>query len=594
MTNISLLNRLSSLEDIDFAQYKYENYMPSPEDWRDVVIYQLVTDRFNNPDKLPNYPWNSQEGRFQGGSFKGIEEKLEYLKNLGVNAIWMSPVQQNCQYLDFVSHGYSIQDFLKIDPRFCLNSNDPEDELKHLINAIHAKGMYVIFDIVLNHGGDVFEYNKIGSTANWSDSKYSILWRDEHGNGIWDTPPEIKGLHPYAGVGPGELFFNDAWRRQGKGDRFSASGEPMGDFESLKEMATDYSCVNDYGQVVFTIENILINVHKYLIAEFDVDGYRIDTLKYINRNFSKKFGNAMREFAMDIGKKNFFTYGEVWEDKEDVILSFVGRKPDEEADIVGVDSALDFPLRYQLVPVTKGYLAPIELVNFYKARKTYQKAVLSSHGEASRYFVTFLDNHDINERYLYSDEYQEQLILALTCQFTLQGIPCIYYGTEQGLKGRGNRPENVREALWGKENAFDETDYLYKCIAKLNQIRAKLAELRYGRLYFREISGDTKNFGYSCYSPGIIAFSRILSNKETVIVANSHTTNDFRGSVLIDSSLNSVNDVYEIVYSNKSDIKETKNVKEIINANISGNFSNIVTLEIDLKPMEVQILTKNS
>lgn len=588
--NISLLNRLSSLKDIDFTQYKIREYKSSPEDWRDIVIYQLVTDRFNNPSAPPNYPWNVQEARFQGGNFKGIEEKLEYLENLGVKAIWMSPVQQNCQYLD-VSHGYAIQDFLKIDPRFCLNSNDPAGELKSLIDAIHGKGMYVIFDIVLNHGGDVFEYNQMGSIADWNDSKYSILWRDENGNGRWATPPESQSLHPHAGVGPKELFFNEVWRRQGRGNVISSLGEPMGDFESLKELATDYSYQSTYGQVL-PVENILINVYKYLIAEFDIDGYRIDTLKYISRNFSKKFGNAIREFAMDIGKKNFFTYGEVW-DSEEIIDCFIGRKTEEEAEIIGVDSALDFPLKDKLIPITKGYLAPVELANFYQTRKSYQKKVLSSHGEASRFFVTFLDNHDFHQRYLYCDGYQEQLTLALTCQFTLQGIPCLYYGTEQGLNGGGDdKPENVREALWGKENAFDETSYLYKYISKLNQIRANLPELRYGRLYFRELSGDNKNFGYSCYSPGVIAFSRILTDKEVLIVANCHPTNNFNGSVLIDPSINNSEDVFKVAYSNISDVVETKNVKCVVNANINGNFSDIITLEIDLKPMEVQILVK--
>lgn len=588
MNNISLLHRLSSLNDIDFKEYKHRKYTSSPEDWRDIVIYQLLNDRFNNPDSQPNnLPWNKEESNFQGGNFRGIEEKLDYLKDLGIKAIWFSPVQQNCLYLNNVPHGYGIQDFLKIDPRFCLNTNDPEGELKNLIDTIHGKEMYVIFDIVLNHGGNVFEYEGIGAGANWSEQKYPILWRDQNGKGTWSSPPISKNdLHPAAGVGPQELFINEAWRRQGQTDRT----EEKGDFYDLKEMATEYYSMDNLGNT-YSVENILIDVYKYLIAEFDVDGYRIDTLKYINRDFSRLFGNAIREFALSIGKKNFFTYGEVW-DNEDKIASFVGRYTKEKSEMVGVDSATDFNLRSVLVPVTKGFSAPIELVNFYEYRKSIQKEVLSTHGEASRYFVTFIDNHDLHERYLYSDEYQDQLTLALTCQFMLQGIPCLYYGTEQGLTGRGTRPESVREALWGKANAFDEESPLYKKISSLTEIRESYPELRYGRQYFREISGNGRDFGHSIYKPGIIAFSRLLSDKEAVIIANCDSNNNFKGMVLIDNSINQTDDIFNIEYSNKSAKSNTIMTREIRTANINGGVSKIMALEIDLEPLEVQILIK--
>src|SRR5262249_19688242 len=79
-------------------------------------------------------------------------------------------------------HGYGIEDFLSIDPRFASNSAAPEKELLAFINAGHALGIYVIFDIVLNHTGDVFEYLGFGSKAPFSQSPRDVRWRDSDGN----------------------------------------------------------------------------------------------------------------------------------------------------------------------------------------------------------------------------------------------------------------------------------------------------------------------------------------------------------------------------------------------------------------------------
>src|SRR5215472_985695 len=133
---------------------------PSPEDWRDTVIYFLLVDRFNNPQSPPrNLPWNAEYSDFQGGTFNGVRQQLDYLHALGVGALWISPALKNCQFSP-TYHGYGIQDFLRIDPRF---ASDPaqaeqhpelaENELRQLIDEAHARSIYIIFDIVLHHTG---------------------------------------------------------------------------------------------------------------------------------------------------------------------------------------------------------------------------------------------------------------------------------------------------------------------------------------------------------------------------------------------------------------------------------------------------------
>ena len=144
---------------LDAAQTASGALFPSPGDWRDQCIYFLMVDRFNNPCAPPkNTPFDAEFSEFQGGTFNGIREKLGYLKDLGVGALWLSPVLKNCQFETHAYHGYGIQNFLAIEPRFASSPEMAENELRSLVDEAHRSGIYVIFDIVLHHAGDVFEY----------------------------------------------------------------------------------------------------------------------------------------------------------------------------------------------------------------------------------------------------------------------------------------------------------------------------------------------------------------------------------------------------------------------------------------------------
>lgn len=564
---------------------------PSPEDWRDRWIYFLLVDRFNNPDAPPRAPWDRPFGGFQGGTLEGVRRKLDYLQGLGVGAIWLSPVLQNCQGQDGTYHGYGIQHFLKVDPRFASNRADPDGELRNLVDAAHARGMHVIMDIVLNHAGDVFAYvrddgSETGS-APWRDAEYPIRWRgsDDRPVSEWSEAPQPDDgrLGPDAAIWPMELCRNAAFRRKGRG------GEDGGDFESLKEFVS----------LRPDVRAALIRCYQYAVAKWDLDGFRIDTLKYIEPDFALVFGNAMREFALEIGKRNFFTFGEVYDD-EDRIARFVGRRTNEQGDMVGVDAALDFPLFFRLPGVMKGLAPPTEVEAVFTRRKEVEKGVVSSHGEAGRFFVTFLDNHDQHSRFRYEDpaspgRYDGQVALALVCLLSLQGIPCLYYGTEQGLSGRGGSDQNIREALWGKPDAFDETGRFYSTLQDIARVRAGNPALRYGRQYFRPISGDGRNFGPSPFSPGVLAFSRILNESETVVVANTNAEAELEISVLVDAALNAPGAEFATLYSTAGASRVAR-VEEIENAQIHGNGTSMGTIRsirVQLAPGEARILARS-
>ncbi len=579
-------NSLYEAAVTDLLNADTSSISPSPADWRDHWIYFLLVDRFDNPKGPP--PYSEPCGLYQGGSFAGIKNRLNYLKELSVGAIWISPVLMNPPWFQDYWGGYGTLDFLRVEPRFCTDPTaamqDPavaDREFRELIDAAHDKGIYVILDIVLNHVGDLFNYEGQRDDAPWNQGgEYPVYWRDENGvaHGNWTDIRAIPNLSRTAGVWPKEFQRNDYFRRRGSVDEHGDITK--GDFSRLKELVTEYLIP---GTNLYPVRNLIIRAYQYLIAKFDLDGFRIDTLQYIEADFARIFGNAMREFALSIGKKNFFTFGEIWKDDDDCeqkIASFVGRDTGSGDDFIGVDAALDFPMRKRLVDIIK-FSAPTNLIaQQADARRKALKNIVSSHGDAGRFYVTFLDNHDMNSRF-HCPAWPAQTRLALTCLMTMQGVPCIYYGTEQGLAGNGNRREYVREALWRGPNAFSQTHEFYNLIKGLSDLRNKQPPLRYGRQYFRPCSGNGTDFGYSPYAGGIMAFSRILNDREILVVANTSTGQTTTVHVAVDMNLNSDGRVWTVLFSSESNPPLPAP---------TATHNGYRTVQVTLKPMEAQVL----
>jgi glycosidase len=159
----------------------------------------------------------------------------------------------------------------------------------------------------------------------------------------------------------------------------------------------------------------------------------------------------------------------------------------------------------------------------------------------------------VKERIRYVDpanptRYDDQVTLGLACLFSLPGIPCVYYGTEQRLHGVGSDPA-VREALWGGPG-FTKNAY-YQHVAQIAAIRRECPALRYGRFYFRPISGDGQHFGISPFLNGVLAFSRILMDEEILVVANTDTNNACTVYVIVDITLNTPGTQFQVSYTNK-------------------------------------------
>jgi glycosidase len=514
-------------------------------------------------------------------------------------------------------HGYGTQDFLTVDERL-----GTEADLENLVAEAHARGLYVILDIVLNHAARVFDYIRDGlATAVFKDSDLidaplgsepDVQWMNGLGfpRADWlNFLPDPSDLSPDDAVYPLELQNHLFFRRRGEkiSDEPGIQGYVKGDFSVMRQLVVEYDA-SDAAQRrlrerlgLRPVLAILIRSYAYLMARFDLDGYRLDTVKYVHPEMIQIFGNAMREFALSIGKRNFFTFGEIYDD-EKTIAAFVGRNGGETEGF-GIDAALDFPLHYKLPAMVKAMdeVGVEALRQIFEERKAVEKELISSHGEAGRYFVSFLDSHDKNERFNHPDSPTEQVLMGITLMFALQGIPSLYYGTEQGLDGAKddqgrpqlNCPESVREALWGKPDAFDQSAFFYREISKIASVRAGCGVLRYGRLYFRQVSGNGKDFGYPKGAGGIIAFSRILFEQEVVVVANTHSSQVFSGFVLVDLDINRTSLEYSILYSNYRSQRTalTRNGQaHFWEDDIHRRSGLSAMLPVELVPMEVQIL----
>ncbi len=572
----------------------------SPADWRDQWIYFLMIDRFNNRQAPPRHaPFDDPAFTgFQGGTFRGLAAQLPYLQDLGVGAIWISPALRNVQSETGTYHGYGIHDFLRAETRFAEDPARADDELRELVDEAHAAGLYVIFDIVLNHVGTAFLYrcapadghchDSGGREATFHQDPQDVLWRDPDGAPRHESTPieQIADPSRDAFVWPRELQRNDFFRRQGLP---GPSDDTVGDFASLRQLRTD----------VADVQRFLIRAYQYVIARYDVDGFRIDTLKYLKNDLARIFGNATREAALQYGKRNFFTFGEVF-DSEETIARFIGRQTRDESDLVGVDAALDFPLRFVLPAVVKGFASPATLARMYQHRKDVEQDVLSSHGDATRFFVTFLDNHDVKERIRYEDpadphRFDRQVTLGLACLFSLQGIPCVYYGTEQGLHGHGT-DEAVREALWGGPG-FDRGGAPFRALKQISAVRRASAPLRYGRQYFRPVSGDGVAYDVSGFAGGIIAFSRILNDEEVLVVANTNQTQTIAVDVIVDQNLSAAGDRRPVLFSNAGDptppepvVRRAAGAVRVREIDGSLGTGPLHTVRVRLEPMEAQIL----
>ena len=354
-------------------------------------IYFVITDRFSSvgpchPDVDRNNPFG-----YHGGNFKGLLSKIPYLKNLGITAIWITPVYSNLHPAQFNPlstqwgyHGYWPHHFGHVDPHLYYPGDNypPNDKryLREVVDAVHAAGMKLILDMVVNHTG-------------YHHPAYFE-------NGLTNTTPLKKE------------WFNPP--REGWDEESWIFGLP-----DLNHRNPDV--------VRYFINNII-----EWIEQCDIDAIRMDTVMYVERNFWDSFKTIIRSKYPGVS-----LIGEVLDFNTDEIAKYM-RYHD-------FTSVYDFPLQSAMVSVFAQGASFRQMARPWVSPNEPNGALdyTLNYTNPAR-LVTLLDNHDLNKRFMTAclDHCKgdralalRRFKMALTFLITTRGIPQIYYGTEIGMEG---------------------------------------------------------------------------------------------------------------------------------------------------------------
>ncbi|KAH7109862.1 alpha-amylase [Dendryphion nanum] len=563
-------------------------YHPSPAAWEDQQLYFLLPDRFSNgqedgalnmegkpiqgdvklftnsdsgnaklnPDDAKR--WEEQGVIFQGGTLKGIESKLGYLKRLGVTALWVGPIFKQVPNDNYLYHGYAVQNFLDIDPHF-----GTREDLRDLVQTAHEQGIYVILDIILNHSGDVFTY--VGGEKRWDGRRFDVEgYRDSTGSPTLPFQPLASANLPKnpqdCAIWPVELQRPENFTREGAISNWDYYPEYIrGDFLSLKDIDLGSADVDNFTPAPALLT--LSEVYKYWIAYADLDGYRIDTVKHMGDGPTRYLCTTLHEFASSRGKDNFFLVGEV-----------TGGRAWETVESTGLNAALAVGnIQEKLWRMPKGDANPAEYFDLFR-NATYLKK--GTNAWMRDKLVTMIDDHDqvwrgggVKTRFCSDPEGPKLALAAIGLNLTTLGIPCIYYGTEQRFDGKGGSDRYLREAMFGgsfgafgskQRHFFDESTSVFQEVGKISKVRQQHIALRRGRQYLREISSNGRDFGVPRILGGkmksIVAWSRVFADVEIVCAINTDTENSTQAFVTIDGGLHAEGQALNCIYASPSEL----------------------------------------
>lgn len=501
---------------------------PSGTDFRQETIYFLITTRFYDGDSNNNY-YNRDRIKTGDphwrGDFKGLIDRLDYIKDLGFTALWITPPIENRSGLDY--HGYHAYDWTRVDPRL----ESPGATYQDLINAAHARGLKIIQDVVINHSsqygirGQVWidhlpikYYRPSSGTINNGPylgnlGDYKSTYREDNDNPLaptWFrarqtsdaagtvalTDPLTGATVPSPGYNPNRFFGIDA-------QTLSASWYHLsgfiagGDWENATplqqkhiagdaiDLATERQNVKDY-----------LNNAIYRYLDMGVDAIRLDTLKHLERNNALEYVNAWKA-----RKPGLFVFGEN-------LVKGLGLGSELANDNA---SAVIRPWWYTRLGTNpanpnSGGNSGLSVLDF-SLFSTFRDNIRAGHfggiggvlgwdwiyGDSTQ-LVTFFQNHDVGPdndfKYRFQGE-QWKAALVYNLLWTIRGIPCLYYGEEvefmkgapQDIDGPSMTIDQTGRAYFGTylepaNLATTQSQPLYQHLKRLNLIRRSVPALQ--------------------------------------------------------------------------------------------------------------------
>jgi neopullulanase len=519
----------------------------------DEVIYFVLPDRFANGDpsndrgglkvdRLKTGFDPAAKGFFHGGDLKGLTEKLPYLKDLGITAVWFAPIFQNKPVQGPKGdesagyHGYWVTDFTRPDSHFGTRA-----EFKAFVDAAHAMGMKVYMDIITNHTADVIGY-KDGEASRYAyRSRGDYPYSARGGPGGPPINPGFQGdedsslanfarltdpSYAYVPEVPAAerqvkvpAWLNDPNYYHNRGNSsFTGESSRFGDFAGLDDLFTEHPRVRQG----------MIDIYGAWIDDFGIDGFRIDTARHVDPGFWQVFVPAMLDRAKAKGIPNFAMFGEVYRDtpQNGYIAEYTRRDK--------LPQVLDFAFQASVREVLGRGKGTAVLAELFDGDVLYEGGE-----EAALSLPTFLGNHDMG-RFAWlvkqdrpgitQEELLQRTLLAHAMLMTLRGAPVIYYGDEQGFVGAGN-DQLAREDMFPSRTAaynaidligtdettaaanFGTANPIHQTLKRLAALRAAHPALRKGRQTVRHYE----------QSEGLFAVTRkdAASGEELLIAFNT-------------------------------------------------------------------------
>jgi glycosidase len=512
---------------------------------QDEVFYFVMPDRFYNGDTENDQGSKTDEisaggfdkadhGMYHGGDIQGLEAKLHYIKNMGVSAIWLTPIMRNQAVQGDSSgyHGYWILDFTEIDPHLGTN-----DDLKNFIAAAHKENIKVFFDIITNHTADVIKYVECHGE---DGLQYLMAGTD---GCVYKSLAQVAAGDTYQAIIPTgqENIKTPAWLNDKK--YYHNQGDTT--YEGENSIYGDFSGLDDIDTNSPEVVKGMTEIFKNVISEFKPDGFRIDTVKHVNMEFWAEFSPALVNHAKEIGIPEFFMFGEVYSGNSKELSSFTTEGK--------MQSVLDFSMQFALQDTLIKQQGTHKLAELFERDHYYN----DSDSNANQ-LLNFTGNHDMGRfagmlkqsKLNYTGaEMVQRTLLAHAMVYFMRGVPIVYYGDEQGFVGDGGDKGSRQDMMPSMVKSYNDDDLLantkttaadnfdqnhlfYQTFAEYADVLYQYPALRFGE----------QQILYSQDTPGIFAISRTVKDgAQMVVVFNTAKTAQ---SVELDITLSNSQKLY--------------------------------------------------
>ena len=433
------------------------------------VVYLIMPDRFANGDSTNDDPAEargmhdrSNPRAYHGGDLRGIRNHLDYLKDLGVTALWLTPILKNGAAQDY--HGYGAVDLYTVDPHL-----GAIQDYQQLVTDAHKQGMKIVFDFVANHVGPGHPWVSDPPLPDWF-----------HAN---------SQRHLSSSSGPGHSFYGKAKQQAIANDPFELLVDPHSPPRLTRNLTEGwfFNILPDLNTENPLVARYLLQNSIWWAETSGLDGFRLDTFPYVSRRFWSVWHARLHQLYPYLT-----TIGEVFHPDPSVTSFFAGGQTRFDGIDSGVNTLFDYPMFFAMRDVLLHGAPAGRIADILRSDWLYP------HPDT---LVTFFANHDVPRFASAEGASITKLKLAFGLTLTLRGIPELYYGDEIGMPGGGD-PDNRRDFPGGwpgdPRNAFTaagrtaEQQELFGFVQTLLRLRREHPALQSGRLW--HLSSDETSY----------------------------------------------------------------------------------------------------